>query len=101
MIMKNAKSRFAVVALSLLLPFFVTHTGAGELQSANLDVKGMTCSTCPLTVKVALKKQPGVSEVSVDYKAQSASVKFNPEKIKAEQLAAAVTEAGFPTTVKK
>ena len=101
--MKNAKSRIAVAALSLSLSTFfaLTNAEAGEIHTATLDVKGMTCSTCPLTVKVALKKQPGVSEVSVDYKAQSASVKFNPEKIKAEQLAAAVTEAGFPTTVKK
>lgn len=97
--MKNATSRVAGIALSLA--FVLTNVKAGEIHTATLDIKGMTCSTCPLTVKVALKKQPGVSEVSVDYKAQSALVKFNPEKIKAEQLAGAVTEAGFPTTVKK
>ena len=101
--MKNAKSRIAVAALSLSLSTFfaLTNAEAGEIHTATLAVKGMTCSTCPLTVKLALGKQPGVSEVSVDYKAQSASVKFDPEKVKAEQLAAVVTEAGFPATVKK
>lgn len=74
---------------------------AGELRTATLDVSGMTCASCPLTVKQVLKKLPGVSEASVDYKAHTAQVRFDPEKVQPAQLAKAVTDNGFPTTVKK
>ena len=74
---------------------------AGDLQSTTLDVQGMTCASCPLTVKQVLKKVPGVSDVSVDYKAHSATINFDPEKTGPDQLAKAVTDIGFPTTVKK
>ena len=76
-------------------------TLAGELRTATLAINGMTCASCPLTVKKVLKKQPGVSDASVDYKLQIAQVKFDPEKIQPEQLAKAVSDYGFPATVTK
>lgn len=81
---------------------FLSHTAtATDIRSATLEVKGMTCAICPLTVKQILKKQPGVSEASIDYQSQLAQVKFDPEKIQLQQLAKAVSDIGFPTTVKK
>ncbi len=74
---------------------------AGEAQKVTLDVKGMTCSTCPITVKVVLKKQPGVDEVRMDAQQQTAEVKFDPAKVSPTQLAQAVTEAGFPASPRK
>ena len=80
----------------------VSHVAlAAEIVSATLEVKGMTCASCPLTVKQLLKKQPGVTEASVDYKLQIAQVKFDPDKTQPERLAKAVTDIGFPTNVKK
>ena len=61
----------------------------------------MTCASCPLTVKLALKKVSGVNNVSVDYKAHSAEIKFDPDKTGPDQLAKVVTDIGYPTTVKK
>ena len=78
-----------------------TNSFAGESQSVTLDVKDMTCASCPLTVKQALKKVSGVTEVHVDFKAQSAQVKFDPEKTQPDQLAKVVTDIGYPTSVKK
>ena len=74
---------------------------AGETRTATLEVSGMTCAACPLTVKAALKKVPGVSEVNVDIKSHHAKVKFDPAKTQPPQLAEAVTDAGFPATVKQ
>lgn len=74
---------------------------AGELRTATLDVSGMTCASCPLTVKQVLKKQPGVSAASVDYKTHTAQVTFDRDKVQPEQLAKAVTDTGFPTKVRK
>ena len=92
--MKSILGGFALVIFSHIAM-------AGDIRTATLEVKGMTCASCPLTVKQILKKQPGVSEASVDYKSQVAQVKFDADKVQPEQLAQAVTNIGFPTTVKK
>ncbi len=85
-------------ALVALLPNL---SSASPPQSATLVVEGMTCAGCPITVKRLLKKTPGVTEVSVDAKTHLAQVKFDPDKTQPDQLAKAVTEIGYPTTVKK
>ncbi len=74
---------------------------ASEAQKVTLDVKGMDCATCPLTVKVVLKKQPGVDEVKMDAEKHTAQVKFDPAQVSPQQLAKAVTEAGYPATPRK
>ena len=92
--MKSLIASFAFV-------LFSQTATAGEIRTATLEVTGMTCASCPLTVKQVLKKQPGVSEASVDYKTQIALVKFDSDKVQPEQLAKAVTDIGFPSTVRK
>ncbi len=90
-----------IVFVGAFVALLSGHTIAGEIQSIALDVKNMTCASCPLTVKQALRKVSGVTEVNVDFKAQSAQVKFDPDKTRPDQLAKVVTEIGFPTTVKR
>ena len=94
-------TKLKLLFLSLTVALLSNTVTAGDLQSAILEVKGMTCASCPLTVKQVLKKQPGVREASVDFKSHTALVKFDPEKIQPAQLAKAVSDFGFPTTVKK
>ena len=73
---------------------------AGELRKVTLDVKGMDCAACPVTVKVVLKKQPGVEDVKVDAERHTALVTFDPARVSPEKLAKAVTETGYPTTAR-
>ena len=70
-------------------------------QSVTLDVQNMTCASCPLTVRQVLKTQAGVLEAKVDLPSHSAKVKYDPAKGQPEQFAKAVTEAGFPSTVRR
>lgn len=71
---------------------------AGELRKVTLDVKGMDCAACPVTVKVVLMKQPGVTDVKVEAAHHTASVTFDPARVTAETLAKVVTETGYPAT---
>lgn len=77
------------------------NTTSSEIQSVTLKIEDMTCASCPLTVKQALKKVSGVTEVHVDFKTKFAQVKFDPDKTQPEQLARVVTQIGYPTAVKK
>ncbi len=74
---------------------------AAPMREVVLDVAGMTCATCPLTVKAVLKGEPGVGDAKVDMQRHNARVTFDPDKVSAEHLAAAVSEAGFPAKIVK
>lgn len=88
-----------LTALAALSIAFAATAAAAE--SVTLDIKGMDCATCPVTVKTVLKKQPGVSDVKVDFKKAAAEITFDPGKVTPEKLAQAVTEVGFPSTPRK
>ena len=95
-------TKFRVLLASALLVSAATAVATGELQSqVTLTVEGMTCASCPITVKRLLANVPGVSEASVNYKTREAQVWFDPDKVQADQLARAVTDIGFPAKVKK
>ena len=66
-----------------------------------LDVQNMTCATCPITVKMALKQVPGVSDVKIDFEKKTATVQVDMDKANASILTKATTDAGFPSTVRK
>lgn len=63
-----------------------------------LDVPGMTCPTCPITIKKALNKVPGVTNVAVNYDKKQAVVSFDDTKTDTKTLVKATTDAGYPST---
>ena len=73
---------------------------AGAPRTVTLDVKNMTCAVCPITVRKALEKAPGVESVKVDFDSKTATVTFDPDKADAAALIKATTEAGYPASVK-
>lgn len=91
--------RYIFAGLCFLL--FTSVVNAADSATAQLDIKGMDCASCPLTVKVALKKVSGVTEVEVSYASHSAKVRYDPAKTHADILAKTVTDIGYPTTVRK
>ena len=74
---------------------------AATPETVTLDVQRMTCEVCPITVKAALKKVPGVSAVKVDYGKKTATVTYDPDKAQLTALTAATTNVGYPSTVQK
>jgi mercuric ion binding protein len=68
-------------------------------QSVTLSVPGMNCATCPITVKKALTKVPGVSNIDVTLDRREARVTFDDEKTNVEALTRATEDAGYPSTV--
>lgn len=86
----------ALVLLAIAVPAL-----AGEPRTVVLQVEGMSCSLCPITVRKALLRVPGVVEASVEFESRRAHVKYDPDKASPEALAKAVADAGFPATVKR
>lgn len=86
-----------IALLALLVPL----AAAGELRTTTLDVKGMTCAACPLTVRKILRRVPGVADATVDLRAGTAEITFDPDRVQPDALAKAVTGAGFPASVRR
>ena len=70
-------------------------------QTVTLDVPGMTCAACPITVKKAISKVDGVSKVAVSYEKRQAIVPLDDAKANVQKLTAATENAGYPSTVKR
>ncbi|MGQ0580038.1 MAG: heavy-metal-associated domain-containing protein [Betaproteobacteria bacterium] len=72
---------------------------ADVIKTVTLEVQGMTCAACPITVKKALKNVPGVSDAKVNYKSGIAEVNYDPKKTSPDELARAITAVGYPAIV--
>ena len=91
------KKLAAVLALGLA---FTAPTWAAT-KTATLDVPGMTCAACPITVKKAISKVEGVNKVDVSYEKRQAVVTFDDAKATVQKLTQATENAGYPSTVKR
>src|SRR4051812_39312621 len=66
-------------------------------QDLTLNVGGMNCASCVAHVDKAIRSLPGVESSSVNLARGMASIRFNPAEVQPEQIAAAVTSAGYPS----
>lgn len=89
----------APLAATALQPAAAAEAQAG--QTVTLAVENMSCAACPITVRKALEKVPGVAKVKVDFDTKTATVTFDPAKTKVETLTRATTEAGYPSSLKR
>ncbi|TMH61127.1 MAG: mercuric transport protein periplasmic component [Betaproteobacteria bacterium] len=87
--------RKVLFAAVLALPLGVL---AADPQTVVLDVQNMTCELCPITVKKALHKVPGVASTKIDLAKKTATVKFDPERANVAAMVKATTNAGYPST---
>ncbi len=67
-------------------------------QTRSFAIENMTCAMCSITVKMAMTRVEGVKSVSVDSDAKTATAVFDPTVTTAQEIAAATTNVGYPTT---
>jgi mercuric ion binding protein len=96
--MKSLMNRLVLIGAAIALPFTLF---AGPVQTVTLDVQNMTCAVCPITVKKALERVPGVTDAKVDFDKKIASVSFDPDKANLAALTKATADAGYPSSVQK
>lgn len=92
------KKQFAFLTLAVA-------AAAGPVWAATktvtLAVPGMTCASCPITVKHALSKVEGVSTTNVSFDKREAVVTFDDAKTSVQKLTKATEDAGYPSSVKR
>jgi mercuric ion binding protein len=95
--MKKIKTALAAVIIALVL----VGPAWASPQIVTLNVSGMTCEACPITVKKALEKVPGVSKVEVRFEKKQVLVTFDDAKTNTDALVKATTNAGYPSQPEK
>ena len=95
--MRNSRNLLYAV-LAVLMPLFAL---AVTPRTTVIDAQNMTCELCPVTVKKALQKVPGVTRVQIDFAKKTATVAFDADRTTAAVLVKATTEAGYPSMVRK
>jgi copper chaperone len=66
------------------------------MSKIEIDIKGMTCGHCAMSVTNELATLEGVANIKVDHAAGKAVVEV--DGVTNEQLAEAVSEAGYEAT---
>lgn len=93
-----------LVAAALAFPYLVSWLVApahAAPQTVVLAVPTMNCAACPITVKKALQKVPGVSAVKATLEPPQATVTFDDAATSVEKLLEATRNAGYPATQKQ
>lgn len=93
--------KLLALLFSVLIAALPVSAGAGDTRTVTLDVTRMVCPLCPITVKKALMKVPGVESATVDFDSKTAVVSFDPDKTSIEALTKATASAGFPSSPKR
>ncbi len=67
----------------------------------DIPVTGMTCASCVSHVQKALAETPGVSDASVNFAAEKATVTYDPERVALQDLVKAIVDQGYGVSVSR
>ncbi|WP_202710679.1 heavy metal translocating P-type ATPase [Sporosalibacterium faouarense] len=107
---KEANVNFAIEKLNVV--FDESQTSLEEIKNSVKDagysaeeeaegrkiiipIGGMSCASCAKAVEKEIKKLEGVTEVSVNFATEKASVNYNPQITKISDIKTAVKNAGY------
>lgn len=65
------------------------------MKSLTLDVKGMTCGHCKMSVNGALTDLDGVSDVEINLETGKVEVVYDENKVDTEKMKEAIEDQGY------
>lgn len=78
---------------------FEANAAPPPFEEVTLSVPDMHCRLCPLTVRKALDRIPGVVEAKADLETKTATVIIQKGRVSVRTLEHATLEAGYPSTL--
>ena len=66
-------------------------------NKATINITGMHCSSCVVTIENALKKLPGVSDAKVNFTSEKAYIDYDTTKVTLKDLHETINKTGYKT----
>ena len=85
--------------LILLLAVFYSQSLFAAQQTVSLELIGMYCAMCPVTIRTALDMSDGVESVKVSRDPDKAVVVYDDTETSPEKLITVVVNAGYNATI--
>ncbi len=92
--MKGLPMKHLILTISLAL----SAPAWSAQKTVTLSIPGMTCSTCPITVKKALTRLDGVLDVKSNLDQRQTTVVYDDARVNLMDITQATRDAGFPST---
>jgi copper chaperone CopZ len=72
-----------------------------ETKNACFNVEGMTCATCTVTTKAAVKKLNGIKDIQVSLDEKSAVIKYDDALTSSDEIKKKIDSVGYKATSKQ
>jgi P-type Cu+ transporter len=71
------------------------------MKETNMQISGMTCAACAIRIEKGLNKLEGIETASVNLALERSNVKFDPEKVKIEDIEKKIRDLGYDVVNEK
>ncbi|MFS0776002.1 heavy metal translocating P-type ATPase [Neobacillus sp. 3P2-tot-E-2] len=71
------------------------------LKETNLQISGMTCAACATRIEKGLNKLEGVVTANVNLALEKSAIKYDPEKLKVEDIEKKIRDLGYEVVTEK
>jgi len=92
-------NKTCAIILAAMMAALPVHSAFAASRAVTLAVSYVTCSTCWITVKMALFGVHGVEKVAINLDKKEAAVTFDDAKTTVKALTKATEDAGYPSHV--
>ncbi|MBU2836673.1 mercuric transport protein periplasmic component [Acidithiobacillus thiooxidans] len=89
------------IAILLALSVALSAPAWAATKAVTLSISGMTCGVCPITVRTALQRVPGVEKVGIDEAKKQVTITYDYSKTNVQALTRATKDAGYPFSIKQ
>jgi len=91
--------KMTILAFFSFMMIAYMQDGVAQEQIVSMHVSGMTCGTCPISVRHRAMQMKGVHAASVDIDMALATVVYEDSEQSPQAIAQAITKLGYPTTI--
>ncbi|CAN5270818.1 mercury resistance system periplasmic binding protein MerP [soil metagenome] len=86
-----------IAAVLLVTALAAPMAASAAQRTVTLSVPTMDCDTCPITIRAAVLKVPGVDKAVVSYRTREARITYDDARTDLAALTAATADAGYPS----
>lgn len=91
----------AGLSVTVTMPDGFAYAQEMRLRTVTMEVDNMTCIMCPIWIRKALMKVPGVVKAEVSLEKKTAVVIFDPFRTDISDLSDVMLDMGYPSKIKQ